>query len=70
MHQPPYGRPALGLDLMEEFRALTADSVGISLIDRGELGLEDFVRSASGTFLNERGRRAFCRPGSAGWTRK
>ena len=59
MHQPRYGRPALALDLMEEFRPLTADSVAISLINRGELGPEDFVRSASGTFLNDRGRKAF-----------
>lgn len=59
LHQPRYGRPALALDLMEEFRALTADSVAISLINRGELGPEDFVRAASGTFLNDRGRKAF-----------
>jgi CRISPR/Cas system-associated exonuclease Cas4 (RecB family) len=32
MHQPRYGRPALALDLMEEFRPLTADSVAISRI--------------------------------------
>lgn len=59
MHQPRYGRPALALDLMEEFRPLIADSVAISLINRGEVGPEDFIRSASGTFMNERGRRAF-----------
>jgi len=59
MHQPRYGRPALALDLMEEFRPLVADSVAISLINRGELGPEDFIRSANGTFLNDRGRRAF-----------
>lgn len=59
MHQPRYGRPALALDLMEEFRPLIADSVAISLVNRGELGPEDFIRSASGTFLNERGRKAF-----------
>ncbi len=59
MHQPRYGRPALALDLMEEFRPLTADSVAISLINRGELGPEDFIRSANGTFLNDRGRKAF-----------
>jgi CRISPR-associated protein Cas1 len=59
MHQPRYGRPALALDLMEEFRPLVADSVSISLVNRGELRPEDFVRSASGVFLNERGRRAF-----------
>ncbi len=59
MHQPRYGRPALALDLMEEFRPLIADSVAISLINRTELGPEDFIRSANGTFLNDRGRKAF-----------
>lgn len=59
MHQPRYGRPALALDLMEEFRPLIADSVAISLINRGELGPEDFMASASGTFLTERGRKPF-----------
>jgi CRISPR-associated protein Cas1 len=59
MHQPRYGRPALALDLMEEFRPLVADSVAISLINRGELGPEDFIRSANGTFLNDRGRKPF-----------
>jgi CRISPR-associated protein Cas1 len=44
---------------MEEFRPLVADSVAISLINRGELGPEDFVRGANGTFLNDRGRRPF-----------
>lgn len=59
MHQPRYGRPALALDLMEEFRPLVADSVAISLVNRGELGPEDFIKSANGTFLNDRGRKAF-----------
>jgi CRISPR-associated protein Cas1 len=59
MHQPRYGRPALALDLMEEFRPLIADSVAISLINRGEIGPEDFMRSANGTFLTDHGRRPF-----------
>jgi CRISPR-associated protein Cas1 len=59
MHQPRYGRPALALDLMEEFRPLIADSVAISLINRGELGPEDFMRNANGTFLTDRGRKPF-----------
>lgn len=59
LHQPRYGRPALALDLMEEFRPLVADSVAISLINRGELGPEDFLRSANGTFLNDAGRKRF-----------
>ncbi len=59
MHQPRYGRPALALDLMEEFRPLIADSVAISLINRGELGPEDFIKSANGTFLTDKGRKPF-----------
>jgi len=59
MHQPRYGRPALALDLMEEFRPLIADSVAITLINRGEIDIGDFIRSATGTFLNEQGRRRF-----------
>ncbi|MGH9487460.1 MAG: CRISPR-associated endonuclease Cas4g/Cas1g [Terriglobales bacterium] len=59
LHQPRYGRPALALDLMEEFRPLVPDSVAITLVNRGEIGPEDFVRSTSGTFLNEHGRKAF-----------
>ena len=59
LHQPRYGRPALALDLMEEFRPLIADSVAISLINRGELGPEDFIAGASGVFLNQSGRKAF-----------
>ena len=37
----------------------SADTVAISLINRGELGPEDFIKSANGTFLNDRGRKAF-----------
>jgi len=59
MHQPRYGRPALALDLMEEFRPLIADSVAISLVNRGEIDPGDFIKSANGTFLNEQGRRRF-----------
>jgi len=59
MHQPRYGRPALALDMMEEFRPLIADSVAISLVNRGEIDPGDFIKSANGTFLNEQGRRRF-----------
>ena len=59
MHQPRYGRPALALDLMEEFRPLIADSVAISLINRGEIGKSDFIISSADVFLNDHGRRVF-----------
>ena len=58
-HQPRYGRPALALDLMEEFRPLIADSVAISLLNRNELDEHDFAFTSKGVFLREQGRRSF-----------
>ncbi|MFK5921354.1 MAG: CRISPR-associated endonuclease Cas1 [Verrucomicrobiota bacterium] len=60
-HQPRYGRPALALDLMEEFRPLIADSVVISLLNRRELEPNDFTQTSRGTFLTNEGRRQFWR---------
>ncbi len=42
-HQPRYGRPALALDMMEEFRPLIADSTAVSLFNNKELAMKDFV---------------------------
>jgi len=56
-HQPRYGRPALALDLMEEFRPLVADSVAIGLINNGELRPSDFIARAGAVALTESGRR-------------
>jgi CRISP-associated protein Cas1 len=61
LHQPRYGRPALALDLMEEFRPLIADSVAISLLNRRELDVGDFVQTTRGTFLGDEGRKQFWR---------
>jgi CRISPR-associated protein Cas1 len=56
-HQPKYGRPALALDVMEEFRPLIADSVVIQLINTGEIRRTDFVTSAGAVALTDSGRR-------------
>jgi CRISPR-associated protein Cas1 len=56
-HQPRYGRPALALDLMEEFRPLVADSVAIGLINNGELRPSDFIARAGAVSLTDSGRR-------------
>jgi CRISPR-associated protein Cas1 len=56
-HQPRYGRPALALDLMEEFRPLVADSVAIGLINNGELRPLDFIARAGAVALTDSGRR-------------
>lgn len=58
-HRPRYGRPALALDVAEEFRPLIADSVVLSVINRGEVSLNDFVVRAGGVSLTKSGRRAF-----------
>jgi CRISPR-associated protein Cas1 len=56
-HQPRYGRPALALDLMEEFRPLVADSVAIGLINNGELRPSDFITRTGAVALTDSGRR-------------
>lgn len=42
LHSSVYGRPALALDLMEEFRPLIADSVVLTVINNRMLTPEDF----------------------------
>lgn len=56
-HQPRYGRPALALDLMEEFRPLVADSVIINLINTGEIRSRDFIVRLTGCALTDSGRK-------------
>lgn len=60
-HQPVYGRPALALDIMEEFRPVVADSVVLSLLNRGTMGEKDFEYNLGGCFLNQNGRKKFYR---------
>ncbi len=59
LHAPRYGRMALALDLMEEFRPLIVDSVAVSLVNRGEVSPSDFIFSSKGCNLNANGRKAF-----------
>ncbi len=56
-HQPRFGRPALALDMMEEFRPLVADSVVIGVVNNGVVRASDFVRSPAGTALKPAARR-------------
>ncbi|MGH9172411.1 MAG: CRISPR-associated endonuclease Cas4g/Cas1g [Acidimicrobiales bacterium] len=57
-HRPRFGRPALALDLAEEFRPLIADSVTINVINNGEVRLSSFVVRAAGVALTADGRKA------------
>jgi len=58
-HIPIHGRPALALDLMEEFRVLLVDSVVLSLINKRSIRPDDFEARYGGCFLTERGREKF-----------
>lgn len=59
LHRPGFARPALALDLMEEFRPIVADSAVIRAINNGEVREEDFVTSRSACALTVGGRRRF-----------
>ncbi|MGJ3241620.1 MAG: CRISPR-associated endonuclease Cas4g/Cas1g [Opitutales bacterium] len=59
LHQPRFGRPALALDVMEEFRPIVADSVVLTLINNGMLQERDFVRAGNAVTLSPSGRKAF-----------
>jgi CRISPR-associated protein Cas1 len=48
LHQDKPGRASLALDLLEEFRASWADRFVLTLINRKQIKLRDFVTEASG----------------------
>ena len=56
-HQPRYGRPALALDMMEEFRPVIADSSTLTLFNKEELAGNDFIRTGIGISLTPDARR-------------
>lgn len=56
-HRPRFGRPALALDIAEEFRPLVAESVVLNLVNNREVGSSDFVVRAGGVALTRDGRR-------------
>jgi CRISPR-associated protein Cas1 len=58
-HRPRYGRPALALDMMEEFRPLVADSVVLNAINTGVVQRSDFGGRGGAVFLSDAGRGRF-----------
>lgn len=56
-HQPRYGRPALALDMMEEFRPLIADSAVLTAINNGEIQQSDWFERMGSVTLTPEGRR-------------
>ena len=60
-HQPRYGRPALALDVMEEFRPLIVDSLVLSAINTGAIRASDFLRRGGAVAFTQPGRGKFLR---------
>jgi len=60
-HRPRFGRPALALDLAEEFRPLLADSCVLTLLNNREVGPSDFIVRAGAVTLTPDGRRTVLR---------
>lgn len=60
LHQDRPGRVSLALDLLEEFRASWADRFVLTLINRRQVQLNDFVTEASGAVrLTDDARKSF-----------
>lgn len=58
LHQERPGRPSLGLDLMEEFRAPFADRAVLALLNREQIRSADFERDGAGSLrLKDSARR-------------
>ena len=58
-HQPRFGRPALALDLMEEFRPLVAESAVLTCINNRMVSEGDFVQAGQAVNLTAAGRKRF-----------
>lgn len=64
-HADKYGRPALALDLMEEFRSIIVDSVVLTVVNKRILSPGDFRQSGEGVLLRRAGLRCFLQQYSA-----
>jgi CRISPR-associated protein Cas1 len=61
-HADAYGRPALALDLVEEFRSVIVDSVVLSVINKALVSVDDFIyEEERGCFLKPAALRKFIR---------
>lgn len=59
LHQPRHGRPALALDLMEEFRPIIADSVTLNVLNHHILTMKDFEEELGVIHLKADARKTF-----------
>jgi len=59
LHASRYGKPALALDLMEEFRPIIVDSVILSLLNNRQLAQSDFILELNSYRMTETTKRLF-----------
>ncbi|HEU5378542.1 MAG TPA: type I-D CRISPR-associated endonuclease Cas1d [Ktedonobacteraceae bacterium] len=59
LHASRYGKPALALDLMEEFRPIIVDSVVLNLLNNRQLEAKDFRRELNSYQMTDTTRRLF-----------
>ncbi len=59
LHSSFYGRPALALDVMEEFRPIIVDSVVLTLLNNRMLAPDDFVVEVGAYRLKQERRKVF-----------
>jgi len=59
LHSSAYGRPALALDIMEEFRPIIVDSVVLDLLNHRMLTSDDFVVELGAYRLKQERRKVF-----------
>ncbi len=59
LHGSKYGKPALALDLMEEFRPVVVDSIVLTLINTGAIQPGDFEERLGAFRLTDAGRKTF-----------
>jgi len=59
LHASRYGKPALALDLMEEFRPLIVDSVVLGLLNNRQLEPKDFLQELNSFRMTDATKRLF-----------
>jgi CRISPR-associated protein Cas1 len=59
LHSSRYGKPALALDLMEEFRPIIVDSVVLSLLNNRQLEQKDFTQELNSYRMSDTAKRLF-----------
>ncbi len=57
LHRPKYSKPALALDLIEEFRSIICDSTCLTVVNNGEITESDMTKTDFGVSLSAEGRK-------------